>query len=271
MTSECENARRYPEIRLAHVPGAQGDNNLLGRNGIPKLPPEKWPGILISYWYLDKFLHRQKEYAYRDWMLDSGAFSAYNEKTTIDLDLYIDVCQLLLERHDIAPVEIIALDVIGSGEGSLKNAWKMKYAGLNVIPVFHIGEDWKLLDEYCENWDKVGLSCRLGEGVPTSMRFYEQCFARQWPKKFHSFGWVGEKMLLEFPFHSSDSADWEIKPCQFGTWRAFAKEGSTNYLNWKGSSQNLESEVEWYLKLEERLRVRWKKEMTILENLPRLQ
>lgn len=201
-------------------------------------------------------------------MLDSGAFSAYNAGEVIDLDLYIDVCRTLLARPEIAPVEIICLDVIGSGEGSLKNAWKMKYAGLDVIPVFHIGENWGILKEYCENWEKVGLSCRLGEGVPTSMRFYEQCFAREWPRRFHSFGWVGEKMLMTFPFHSSDSTDWEIKPVQFGTWRAFAKEGSTNYLNWKGSSQNLESEIDWYLNLEQRLRVRWTKEMKLLESLP---
>jgi hypothetical protein len=72
-------------------------------------------------------------------------------------------------------------------------------------------------------------------------------------------------MLMTFPFHSSDAADWEVKPCQFGTWRSFGKPGSTAYLNNRGSKQNLRCEVEWYLELERRLQVKWKKEMDVLE------
>jgi hypothetical protein len=225
--------------------------------------------LLFSFYYLDKFIERIQRYAMRDWMLDSGAFSAYNKGGYIDLQSYIRICKQLMDcPQPLAPVEIIALDVIGSGPGSLENAVVMRDAGLDVIPVFHIGEDWGLLDEYCRGWDKVGLSCRFGEPVKTSTRFYEQCFARQWPKKFHSFGWVSEEMLLQLPFHSSDSTDWEIKPARFGTWRAFARTGSTNYINWTGSSQDLLPEIEFYLDLEERLRDRWKLEMELLEGLP---
>lgn len=256
-----------PELRLAHVPGAQGDNSLLGQRGVPQLPKESWPALLVSYWYIKGFLERQSEYAYRDWMLDSGAFSAYNSGKPIDLQEYIDFC-LDIKAKDETLVEIIALDVIGSGEGSLKNAWEMKRQGVDAMPVFHIGEDWEILKEYGKNWDKVGLSCRFGEPVKESMRFYEQCFARIWPKKCHSFGWVGEKMLMTFPFHSSDSADWEIKPCQFGTWRAFGAKGSTAYMNVRGSKQNLRVEVEWYLDLERRLREKWRKQMEQLDALP---
>lgn len=255
-----------PEVRLAHVPGAQGDNNLTGRNGVEQLPEASHPALLVSYFYLKGFLDNQHKYAYRDWMLDSGAFSAYNSGKEINLQEYITECKRLLPI-DLSLVEIIALDVIGSGPGSATNAEIMRDAGLDIIPVFHIGDDWSILKDYCQGYNKVGLSCRFGEPVKESYRFYEQCFARGWPKKFHSFGWVAEKMLLMFPFHSSDSADWEIKPCQFGTWRSFGKPGSTAYLNVRGSKQNLRAEVEWYLDLERRLQQRWKKEMGVLQAL----
>lgn len=258
-----------PEIRLAHVPGAQGDNNLTGRNGVEQLPVESRPALLVSYVYLKGFIGCQSKYAYRDWMLDSGAFSAYNSGKVIDLQQYIKDCKDLLSK-DTTLVEVIALDVIGSGPGSATNANIMREAGLDVIPVFHIGDDWSILKNYCQGYNKVGLSCRFGESVKDSYKFYEQCFARGWPKKFHSFGWVAEKMLLTFPFHSSDSADWEIKPCQFGTWRAFGKPGSTAYLNVRGSKQNLRAEVEWYLELERRLQHKWKKQMDELEKLQRI-
>lgn len=255
-----------PTVRLAHNEIGQGRNCLLGVNGVEQLPKESWPALLVSFFYLEGFLKRQKDYAYRDWAIDSGAFSAFNLGKPIILEEYMETCHRLKEC-DSSLVEIIALDVIGSGEGSLKNAYTMRENGLDVMPVFHIGEDWEILKEYCRVWDKVGLSCRFGEPIKTSMRFYEQCFARVWPKKCHSFGWQGEKMLMTFPFHSSDSADWEIKPCQFGTWRSFGRPGGTAYMNVRGSAQNLRCEVEWYLDLERRLRDRWKKEMALLGSI----
>jgi len=250
-----------PTIRLAHTDDAQGTGTLTGRKGrheVPKIPERIAPALLVSYVYLEPFLKSQSRYCYRDWMMDSGAYSAYNSGQVIDLQAYIDKCHELL-ASDPTLVEIIALDVIGSAKGSLANSLKMKEAGLEVIPVFHVGEDYGILSEYCEAFQKVGLSCRFGEPLAVSLKFYDQCFARQWPKKFHSFGWISEAMLMRYPFHSGDSSSWEAGPCAFGNWKSFGK------MSVRGSKQNLRAEIEWYLKLEERLRVRWKKQMQELE------
>lgn len=255
--SERPAPKEAPLVRLAHVPGAQGDNSLLGQRGVDQIPQASWPALLISFYYLKVFLEKQDQYAYRDWMMDSGAFSAYNSGGFIDIHEYIDTCHKLRET-DSTLAEIIALDVIGSGEGSLKNAWYMKEQGVEAMPVFHIGEDWDILLEYAKHWDKVGLSCRFGEPVKKSYAFYDGCFARIWPKKCHSFGWVDEKMLMKYPFHSSDSSSWEVGPVGFGNWKYFGK------MSVKGSEQNLRSQVEWYLAMEERLRFRWKREMALL-------
>ncbi len=250
-----------PTVCLAHVPGAQGDNNLTGRNNVEILPDSSLPALLISFVYLDAFVTNQRKYHYRNWMMDSGAYSAYNIGTTIDINKYIDTCLRLGER-DKTLTEIIALDVIGSGEGSLKNATYMKAQGVtDCIPVHHIGDDWDILKEYCKNHPKVGLSCRFGEPINKSLKYYDQCFARAWPKKFHSFGWIDEKMLMKYPFHSSDSSSWEVGPCAFANWKMFGK------MSVRGSTQNLRVQVDWYLALEERLRQRWKKEMLVLNGL----
>lgn len=253
---------KSPTIKLAHVPGAQGDNVLKGRNGVDQLPIESRPALLVSYYYLTGFLENQHRYAYRNWMMDSGAYSAWNSGAEIDIDSYIEVCKVLLER-DPTLLEIIALDVIGSGEKSQINAHYMKDKGINAIPVFHIGDDWDILKDYCANWDKVGLSCLFGEPLEKSYWFYDQCFARAWPKKFHSFGWASEKMLMRFPFHSSDSTSWEMAPVAYGRWKAF---GGQN-VSVRGSAQNLRAEVEWWLELERKLQERWKKEMKLLDEL----
>lgn len=219
----------------------------------------KTPGILVSYVYHDKFTAERPTYHFRDYMLDSGAFSAYKSGTIINLDAYIAFCQRLLDT-DPGVRELTALDVIGDGAESAKNAEEMRNAGLEVMPVFHLGDDWAILKDYCQGYDKVGLSCRFGEPVKESYRFLNHCFSLTWPHKFHSFGWVDEKMLLRYPFHSADTASWTNGPNVYGRWRAFGGKMSVY-----GHTHLVLAEVAFYLALEERLRAKWRQEMAKIE------
>lgn len=135
-------------------------------------------------------------------MLDSGAFTAHNTGSSIDMD------ELICESKKAHYTESVALDVIGNGPASLENARKMQQAGSSAFPVFHIGEPLELLAAYCAEFPKVGLSCRFGEPPTQSMRWLDACFNQQWPHKFHSFGWTAPRMLNTFPFHSADSSTW---------------------------------------------------------------
>jgi len=222
------------------------------------------PAILISYVYLEPFLKFQPKYHYRNWCMDSGAYSAWNSGKQIDIDKYIATCHNI-KAKDPTLVEIIALDVINDGKTpkavtakqSLKNALYMKEKGLDVIPVFHYGEDYGILREYCAAFNKVGLSCRFGELVTDSLKFYDQCFAREWPKRFHSFGWMEDYIAFEYPFHSLDSASWRLQPSAFGYWRKFGP------LSSRGE-QDLRSQVKYYLDLEAKARVRFAPQMVEL-------
>lgn len=224
------------------------------------------PALLVSYFYLDNFLKYQPEYSYRDWALDSGAFSAHNSGKVIDLRAYIEKCQELKSK-DKSLTDIFALDVIGDHNASLKNCETMWKAGIRAIPTYHIGEPTEALIYLAKTYPKIaigGVALKKGE-IKTD--FARECFARVWPKQIHGFGYGSEKHIMAFPFHSCDATNWELGPCGFGRWAAFGK------MSVRGSKQNLRAEVEYYLKLESKAQSRWRREMQKIQapKNPKLQ
>lgn len=226
-----------------------------GLNGrAPDLLPE--PALLVSYWYYKNFARNRQHHRFRDWVLDSGAFSAHNSGAVIDLQEYIDHCSQLLAT-DTKLTEVYALDIIGDGEASLRNCEEMIRQGVPAIPVFHLGSPWGLLEEMAPRYDKIAL----GGMVKTARKddFIGQCFARLWPKKIHAFGVATRQMLMRWPFHSVDASTWTYNCERFGNWHVFGN------MHVPRASYNLRSEVEWYLRLERELKGRWCKEMALLD------
>lgn len=222
---------------------------------------ETRPALLVSFVYLEAFMKYRHRYAFRDWVMDSGAFSAHNSGTEIKLQDYIDCCKQLLET-DSQLTEVYALDVIGDWRASLKNCEEMWKQGVPAIPCFHGGEPWHALDEMARQYPKIAIGGVARTRGAQKIVFAEQVFARVWPKKIHGFGFGSEKQLMAVPFHSVDSCNWEIGVCGFGSWNYFGN------MSVRGSSQNLRVEVEWYLKLEKKARWKWRKEMELLSKLP---
>lgn len=216
------------------------------------------PAILVSFYYLQPFLALKQSYFYRNWALDSGAFSARSQGISIDLDEYIRVAKVLQER-DPTLVEVFALDVIGEWRPSLANCEKMWAAGIKAIPTYHAGEPESYLMGIARDYPKIALGGVARWKASRKQVWAEQCFARVWPKPIHGFGYGGESYLEKLPFHSVDATNWEIRPCQFGEWESFGTK-----LSIKGSQQPLRAEIEAYLKRERVARERWKKEMALL-------
>jgi hypothetical protein len=219
------------------------------------------PALLVSFYYLDNFLKYQPEYAYRDWVLDSGAFSAFNSGKTIDLNQYMDTCKQLMSK-DKTLVEVFALDVIGDHRASLRNCETMWKNGIPAIPCYHIGEPIDALMQMAKHYPKLAIGGVARLKAEAKKQFAQACFSRVWPKKIHGFGYGSENHIMAFPFHSCDATNWELGPCGFGRWNAFGK------MSVRGSSQNLRAEVEYYLKLEAKAQSRWRKEMAILDAQP---
>lgn len=224
--------------------------------------------VLVSFAYLRNW-QTAKTYFRRPrrLMLDSGAFSAYQLGWEIDHDA------LLAEAATPQWDEAVGLDVIGSWEGSLANAQYALARGVTkAMPVFHIGDPWHVLDFYRANFPKVGLSCRFGESVKTSMRFYEQCFARAWPHRFHSFGWVQDDPLAAFPFHSADAATWAVAPTAYRNW-LFKRRGRyvQQHLSVEGRQMltyGVQNHMEAMYRREQQLLDRWADTLAKLEGDP---
>jgi hypothetical protein len=218
---------------------------------------ENKPALLVSYVYLDAFLKNQNKYVYRDWVMDSGAFSAWNSGTTIDLNKYIDCCAKLMESDETL-TEVFALDVIGNSEASLTNCEKMWEQGVPAIPTFHPGEPDEGLTHIAATYPKIAIGGIVGKPQSFKKRFVGNIFNKVWPKPIHGFGIASRDLIMTFPFASCDATNWEMGPCAFGRWKTFGG------MSVRGSTQNLTGEVEWHLKLEREARRRWKKEMKLI-------
>jgi hypothetical protein len=254
-----------PSVYLAHSPGAQGDNALIepaeGRRELTGrlIPDALRPPLLISYFYVRKFIEEQPRYRYRHWALDSGAFSAHNSGQTIELADYIRFCR---ERLAADPTlrEVFALDVIGDWRAGLRNTERMWREGVPAIPCYHIGEPEEVLVGLARDYPKIAIGGMAKLKGQIKRRFVEQCFARIWPKRVHGFGVGTKELILLAPWHSVDATNWEVGPCKFGSWKSF---GGAD-LRVRGSAHDLRNEIAFYAELEKLARHRWAREMAEL-------
>lgn len=256
-----DKAKESPTVRLAHAPGAQGTNVLCGQRGVQQIERSRAPALLVSFVYLKHFLKGQNEYAYRDWALDSGAFSAHESGYEIDLMEYIETCKELL-ANDPTLTEMFSLDVIGDWKATNKNTEIMWKHGVPAIPCFHVGEPEDYLIAIARDYPKIALGGVALAKTGKKLAWAQQCFSRVWPAKIHGFGFGSQKAILDLPWHSTDATNWEIGPCKFGRWNSFGGEMSV-----RGSKHNLRAEIEYYLDVEAKARRRWQKEMQLLDRI----
>jgi hypothetical protein len=221
-------------------------------------PTHERPALLVSYAYIKQFdKNRRREPMYwRDWSMDSGAFSASTQGKHIRLADYIFECRTRLAQ-DPRLTEVFSLDVIGDWQASEANTRKMWAAGVEAIPTFHVGEPWDVLRGLVRDYPKIGIGGCVGMAAEPKFAWVSEVFAIAWPAKIHGLGMIAESLVLGFPFHSVDASSWDGQARRYGQWAAF--DGIT--LPGYGNIENLWAEVKLYLDLEERARVRWVKEM----------
>jgi hypothetical protein len=223
------------------------------------IEPEERPSFLVSFFFLKNFQRISHTWKFRDWVMDSGAFSAMTAKKPIDHQKYLDTCKELL-KTDPTLKEVFGLDVIkGDWRDSLKNyeeAWRQ---GVPAIPCWHRGEPWDVLEKLARDYPKIAIGGLIGTGTTQAQkrRTIEQVFARIWPKPIHGFGLTNPGLVLEFPFHSVDASTWALAPIAFGKWKQFGDISVRGYVS-------LQSQIYYYLTVEANARRRWRCEMTLL-------
>jgi hypothetical protein len=220
------------------------------------------PSMLFSYAYEKQWLRsiQERSIHIRNFVLDSGAFTAHSSGNPIDIQAYIDRVKWYSD-NGVDPVEIFSLDVIGDWRGTKSNTGLLWRAGVEAIPAFHYGEPEDVLVGYARDYPKIALGGAVGIPRKEKERWARQCFARVWPKPIHGFGF-GMWALEVLPFHSIDCSDWFGKAKRFGKWTAFGDIslglGGQNVLN------TTSAEVQTWLDYEVLMRKRWASTFTTL-------
>ena len=145
-------------------------------------------------------------------MLDSGAFSAYTQKTKIDIGDYIDY----IKRNEKHLELYFNLDVIYDGGKSYMNWTHMRANGLvDTVPVYHIGTDERYLKKYIGLTDYIAIGAIAD--MSTSKRM--ESLDRIWKDyltdsggmpigKVHGFGLTSLRVMKSYPWYSVDSTSW---------------------------------------------------------------
>lgn len=184
---------------------------------------------------IKKIVPKKKVNTSDDWpyevrlLLDSGAYSAWVQKSPIDIKEYIS----FIKRNEKWLWNYVSLDVIpGSFDAkrelshveeaakqSYKNHQIMKDAGLRPIPVHHGGEDIKDLEKLLKDGEEyIGVSPFKDWTYGRQARWLDDIFNVITDKngypfvKVHGFGVTQNELIRRYPWYTIDSTTWRMTP-----------------------------------------------------------
>lgn len=136
-------------------------------------------------------------------LLDSGAYSADQQNTEVNIDEYMDY----IRKSDVR--YYFNLDVIGNDDASWDNQRIMESNGLHPLPVYHIEDNPKYLEKCISDYKYFALGGMAG-GVHenTRQRFLDTCFdlicdtPDRLPKcKVHGLGLASPILVGRYPWY----------------------------------------------------------------------
>jgi len=176
---------------------------------IKRLKPKR---ILGSYHYFKNIVLSEffEEIGYEpEFILDSGAFSAWKSGKKIDQDKYI----AYIKANEENIYRYIALDKLGDTEKSYDAYIEMKNKGMSPIPVFHYMGDEEYLRKYIAQGETL---IALGGTVPIKSKKtvaeWVKMLSWLYPEvRFHLLGSASRKILDHCDIESSDASTWMMK------------------------------------------------------------
>jgi hypothetical protein len=146
-----------------------------------------------------------------DLFADSGAYSAFSAGAAISVQDYAQWLRtwahLFTARSN--------LDVIGDPDASAAHHRTLTEAGLSVIPVFHLGEPFTVLEDMCEHHGYVALGGLVpylaGDKHRTPLLAWlvkAHMIARKRGAVLHGFGLTSAQLIKDLPFYSLDSSSY---------------------------------------------------------------
>jgi hypothetical protein len=179
--------------------------------------------------------------------LDSGAFSAWSQGITIDIDEYCDY----IEKHKHLIAHYVNLDTIPGTKGqvrtgamaeagatsSFKNYEYMRKRGLNPIPVVHSGEPYKWVQRYLDaGADYIGLAPSITtKGVDGAVMWLDPIFTKLCDKegrpkvKTHGFAVASFDLMRRYPWYTCDATSWALTAAYGGIFFPIYRAGEPDY------------------------------------------
>ena len=184
----------------------------LAGSGLEKLWMEK---NFYEFFRLQTFYHIKKEeakkiHSYKDFLLDSGAFSFFGGEK-VDWNKYVQTYIDFINKHDVQRFfELDLYAVIGFNQTEEIRATIEKKTQKKAIPVFHkrLGIDW--YKRINQKYEYIAISAsgmyesKWTRKEPERLKKMVQ-FANQNQTKVHGLGYTKLAMLSEIPFYSVDS------------------------------------------------------------------
>lgn len=186
-------------------------------------------------------------------LVDSGAHSAHTKGIKLDLEEYIGYANehmdkiTLYVQVDKIPGQYLmpktSKDFLEAPELSWENYLYMREKSKDpdkLVPVFHMGEDLKWLENMCNytfsdgsHIPYIGLSPRGDVSLQAKYDFSASCFATiQKSKnpnvKTHAFGATSLEMLERLPYTSADSTTWVLVSAYGQVWMPNCIDGDVN-------------------------------------------
>jgi hypothetical protein len=161
--------------------------------------------ILVAYPCVKPDLMRflQEHEGQINWLLDSGAFTAWKKKEVIQLD---DYCKFV-EGLPITPWRYFTLDVVGDPHKTRENYFAMRQRGFKPVPIFTRGEDIQQLEEYYSTHDVIGIGGLVGtKGNRSFVRWIMENGVKS--RKVHLLGFGQPDFLAFYKPYSCDSSGW---------------------------------------------------------------
>jgi len=190
---------------------------------------------------------------FREWVLDSGAYSVASSGKVIDLDKFIEDCACL--RGSSGLRGIFALDVIGDHKASRVNADKMWGAGIPAIPTYHFGSPVQALRDLAKDFPRIALGGAARLPIVTRKKWAKACFKEVWPKRVHGLGFGARALLESIPFDSVDATTWVTTTQKYGVWTGlFGRLPPTSGITIDG----MEGMIQRLLSIEAQAKVRWR-------------
>lgn len=164
--------------------------------------------------------------------IDSGAYSAWSKGKPINVDDYIKFINENIDKFtlfasvDNIPGELRRTPTLQEKKDSPVLSWE-NYLYMReqvkdkdkLLPVFHIGEDFKHLQNMLDatfsgqHIPYIGLGGTVGLACTVKEDWYKQCFkiiqqSSNPNVKVHAFGMTNLEILENYPFESADSTTW---------------------------------------------------------------